>query len=127
MLLAVVVWRQHPTEIEDLLLDKGLDIKDWHAGQMSSRRLLVLCRHAPEEGPYKTALRNGDYPEWVQMLKEIHKEVALNRASKYVGGEHEYIPKVFLSMPERIEHFELEAAEGEFIEEARGGLFDNLF
>ncbi|MDO3208690.1 Uncharacterised protein [Mycobacteroides abscessus subsp. massiliense] len=127
MLLAVAVWRQHPTEIEDLFLDKGLDIGDWHRGLISSRRLLVICRHAPEDGPYKTALRDGDYPEWVQMLKEIHKEIALYRASKYVGGDHEYIPQVFLSLPERIEHFGREAAEAEFIEEAREGLLSDLF
>lgn len=120
------MWRQHPTEIEDLFLSKDLDIADWHRGDISSRRLLVICKHAPEESDYATALRDGDYPEWVQMIKEIHKEIALYRASKYIGGDNEYIPQVFLSVPERIEHFGREAAESEFIEEARG-LFSDLF
>ncbi|AWG57388.1 hypothetical protein DDT47_15725 [Mycobacteroides abscessus] len=63
----------------------------------------------------------------MQMLKEIHKEIALYRASKYVGGDHEYIPQVFLSLPERIEHFGREAAEAEFIDEAREGLLSDQF
>lgn len=78
---------------------------------MSSRRLLVLLRHAPEIGPYKTALRDGNWPEWVEMLRELHKEVAIGRASKYVGTEGEYKPKIFLSPTERVEHFETAQAE----------------
>ncbi|EUA18475.1 putative gp13 [Mycobacterium xenopi 3993] len=98
---AILVWRQHPTEIEADLADRGHDILDWHRGIMSSRRLLVLLRHAPENGPYKTALREGKWPEFMQILAEIHKELALYRASHYVGSENEYTPKVFIDPVER--------------------------
>lgn len=90
---------------------------------MSSRKLLVLLRHAPETGPYKTALRDGDWPDWVQMLKEIHKELALDRASKYVGTPHEYTPMVFMSKPERLSRSAEVEAEEDFQERA----FDDLF
>ena len=94
---------------------------------MSSRRLLVLLRHAPERGPYKTALRDGDWPEEVKILAELHKETAMNRAAKYAGGKHEYRPTVFLSPVERREIAAEKAADEEFAEEARESLFSDLF
>lgn len=92
---------------------------------MSSRRLLVLLEHAPEVGPYKTALRGGDWPEWMQMIKEIHKEIALNRASKYVGGPNEYRPNVFLSPTERVEHHDEKAAEDQEFDDLLSELVDD--
>ncbi len=94
---------------------------------MSSRRLLVLLRHAPEIGPYKTALRDGDWPEFTKILAELHKETAMNRAAKYAGGKHEYQPTVFLSPVERREVAEEAAEQEEFTEEARESLFSDLF
>lgn len=103
VLPAIAAWRQHPTEIEAELADRGHEIGDWHRGVMSSRRLLVLLKHARDDGPYRAALRDGDWPVESLMLKEIHKELALDRASKYVGSDDEYQPKVFVSPAERVE------------------------
>lgn len=111
VLTAIAVWSRYPTEVESDLADRGHDIFDWHRQSMSSRKLLVLLQHAREEDAFKTAMRGGEWPEWQLMLKEIHKEVAVGRASRYVGGDHEYVPKVFLSPTERVEHFETEQAE----------------
>lgn len=114
----MAVWRQHPTEIERELHDAGRSIREWHRGVMSSRELLVLLRHAPEDGPYKTVLRDGDWPDWVQMIKEIHKEISVYRASKYVGTDYEYVPMVFMSAPERSARLAQERVESEFQENA---------
>jgi hypothetical protein len=91
---------------------------------MSSRELLVLLEHLPEAGVYKTALRGGKWPEWMQIIAEIHKEVALYRASYYVGGDNEYQPAGFLDPSERERAF-LDAQEAErFIEEAHDEIYD---
>lgn len=85
-------------------MDRGLDIMDWHRGRMSSRRLLVLLQYPrSDDSPYPRALRDGQWPEWMQMLKELHKELALYRASWYVGRPGEYKPRVFLDPVERVE------------------------
>ena len=127
MFFAVAIWRQHPTEIECDFANRGLDIADWHAGRMSSRKLLVLLRHAPESGPYKTALRDGNWPEWAKILAETHRELALYRAGKYAGGKHEYTPKVFLDPVERVERFNETREQEEFESEARDDFFSSLF
>lgn len=112
MFAAVLTWRQHPTEIEADLAARGFDVLDWHAGRMSSRRLLVLLRHAPELGPYKKALREGGWSEFEQMLAEIHKELALYRASYYAGTDNRYTPKVFVNPVDR-ERLHTETVETE--------------
>lgn len=94
---------------------------------MSSRELLVLLRHAPETGAYKTALRDGDWPEQTQILAELHKETALNRAAKYAGGKHAYRPTLFLSPVERVKHFKQAAAQAEFSKAAREDLMAEAF
>lgn len=89
---------------------------------MSSRRLLALLEHPRSaDSPYARALRDGEWPEWMEMLKELHKEFALYRASWYVGKKGEYKPKVFLNLTERRERFdeaqEREARQAEVDEE----------
>ena len=86
----------------------GRDIGQWYRGEMSSRKLLVLLENSDDEWPFKRHAarpfgRGGDWNEAEQMLAAIHEENALDRASKYVGGENEYVPKVFISPPERFE------------------------
>jgi len=114
------VWRLWPTEIESGLLPKA-DIYDWHRGtrdqygalKLSSRRLLVLLEELPEASRYKTARRDGQWPEWMQILKGLHNETALHRASLYAGGENAYDATVFLDPLERRERFENSEAEEE--------------
>lgn len=73
---------------------------------MSSRRLLALLEYPrSDDSPYARAMRDGEWPEWMEMLKELHKEFALYRASWYVGKKGEYKPKIFLNMRERVERF----------------------
>ncbi|OQZ97056.1 hypothetical protein BST10_10070 [Mycolicibacter algericus DSM 45454] len=110
----MAVWRQQPTAIEAELSDRGHDIADWHQGRMSSRKLLVLLEHSSENGPYRRAVSGGDWPTWMQMLKEIHKEAALSRASRYAGTRYEYQPQVFVSPVERAEQEAADAADDQF-------------
>lgn len=126
-MLAIAVWRQQPTAIEAELADRGHDIADWHQRRMSSRRLLALLRHPLRDGPYETALLEGEWPLWVRMLKETHKELAVYRASKYVGTEYEYTPQVFMSPAERAEIAERERAEDEFQAMANDQFLADMF
>lgn len=106
MLEAVRVWLLAPTAIEADFRFRGLRIADWLTGSMSSREFLVLVRHLDDDSAFKTLApnpygRDGNWPEAVQIAAKTHEEIALNRASKYVGSEHEYIPKIFIAPPER--------------------------
>ncbi|WP_329781992.1 hypothetical protein [[Mycobacterium] crassicus] len=94
---------------------------------MSSRKLLALLRHPRRDGPYATALLDGEFPLWMRMLKEIHKEVTLYRASKYVGTDYEYEPEIFVSAAERAEQAAQEEAETQFQEREFGGLLSQVF
>lgn len=120
------MWRQHPTEIEAELADRGHNIMDWHRGVMSSRKLLVLLRHPRENGPYMAALRDGGWSTQTKMLAEIHKELALYRASKYAGGENEYSPMVFVDPLEAKQQAEEAEQVSVFREEAETDVFTGL-
>lgn len=61
------------------------------------------------------------------MLKEIHKEIALNRASKYVGTDYEYEPQIFVSPAEAAEQAAEEEAETQFHEREFDGLVGRIF
>lgn len=125
---AVLAWRQHPTEIEADLGDRGYDILDWHAGRarLSSRRLLVLLKEAPERGPYKTALRGGRWPDLETMIAKLHEEFAAFRASHYVDTENEYTPNRFVDPSEREQILRDEAEAEAFIADAQDDLLDQL-
>jgi hypothetical protein len=74
---------------------------------MSSREFIVLVQHLPDDSEFKAIApkpygRGGDWPEPVAIAAETHKEFALYRASKYVGGSNEYVPQVFLAPAERL-------------------------
>lgn len=104
--------------MEAHLAFRGIDIGDWHRGTLSSRKLLVLCEHIPELG--------GRWPLQLRIAKETHKEVALHRASLYVGGPNEYVPHIFVDPVEAREMADKEAADDEFMEQATDDLFGSL-
>jgi len=104
--------------MEAHLAFRGIDIGEWHRGAMSSRKLLVLCEHIPELG--------GRWTKDLQISKEIHKEVALHRASLYVGGPNEYTPKIFLDPQEARDMVDQAEADDEAMEEATDELFGSL-
>lgn len=94
-----------------LNLPAPVDIADWLQGtrdehgrlKLSSRRLLVILEKLPDESEFKTwAQRAGDWTEAMMIAAETHKEIALNRASKYVGSENEYVPMIFIPPSERV-------------------------
>lgn len=73
---------------------------------MSSREFLVLVRHLDEDSEFKKIApppygRDGDWPEAIQIAAKTHEEFAMYRASKYVGGPNEYMPRIFIAPPER--------------------------
>lgn len=93
--------RQYPTEIETTLLPKA-DILDWHRGRLSSRRVLVLLRHSASRGPFKTALREGDFDLDQQLMVDIHAELSMARYSIQAaqGIEEPPDPERYLSTKE---------------------------
>lgn len=122
----MLAWRQQPTAIEAELADRGHDIKDWHAGRMSSRKLLVLLRHPRKDGPYERALHDGGWPDFMKMMAEIHKEVALFRASHYVDTDNAYTPKVFIEPAEAKRRAAETAEEEREHEENVNDLYDEV-
>lgn len=64
-------------------------------------RTLIELEYAPEDGAVARAMRGGDWPEWVQILAEIHKEEAVYHAAKYSTPKKKHQATVFLSPVER--------------------------
>lgn len=71
--------RQYASEIEADLAFRGIDIADWHRGDMSSRKLLALLQHLPEDAAFKRALRNGDWGFNEYMQAGVLNEIRLLR------------------------------------------------
>ena len=87
---AVWLWSRCPEEIESDLLVRGVDIGLWHrltinpdtgAPYLSSRRLLLLLEHLPDDSAVKTAARGGRWSDWKRMLAEVANEAYRFRAS----------------------------------------------
>ena len=125
---AIVRVRNWPNQIEaDLQHYYRLDIADWHTGKLSSRRMLALLEHLPEDSAYKTAFeRDGQWPVWKQMLKTVANETTLHRASLYAGGENAYDVQVYLDPLEQQQRIEELIEEQEFREEATSNLYGSL-
>lgn len=96
---AFQVWRLFPTEIEsDLSRYHRIDIRDWHQGRMSSRRLLTLITHLPDTSATKTAVRHGDWNDDRYLSAAAVNEIRLMRADLagiFAGGGEE--PQLFRS------------------------------
>ena len=69
---------------------RGVDIFDWHQGKMSSRRLLILLEHLPEDSAFKTAYRDGDWPLQSQLATGALNELKAMRSDLYalIGKDH---------------------------------------
>lgn len=124
--LTIETWKRLAGPMEAHLEFRGVDIADWHLGtrlpdgrlKLSSRKLLVLCEHIPEVG--------GRWSMAMKIAKETHKEVALHRASLYVGGPNEYAPQLFLDPDEAREMTEKAEAEEADFDAATDELYDDL-
>lgn len=111
------MWLLAPTAIEaDLRREyPGVRLRDWLHGEMTSREFMVLIEYLSDDSGFKAIApkpfgRDGDWPLAIKMAAKTHEELALNRASKYVGGDNEYIPQVFIPPPEQLAAF-MEAQE----------------
>lgn len=120
--------RLWPREIEaDLQRYYHLDVADWHTGRLSSRRLLVLLDQLPDASRYKTEYeRDGNWPIWQQMLKDLHNETALHRAGLYAGGDNAYNPTTYLDPLELRQRIAEQEQLQEFQTEAESELHGSL-
>lgn len=120
-----------PTQIEADLAYRGVDVGWWHRGtldpdglpRLSSRRLLVLLDELPDHSAYKTALRGGNWPIWMRMLKTLTNETSLHRAGLYAGGDDAYEPLLFIDPIEALERAEQAHATAELAQEAGKHLY----
>lgn len=86
--LAISVWRQFAGPIESDLLCRGIDIADWHTGVMSSRRLLIVLEHLPDESAFKTALRGGRMSRAQRVPEEqLNEQMRLRASYEFVASQ----------------------------------------
>ncbi len=78
----------------------------------------MLCEHIPEIG--------GRWTKTLQVAAKTHRELALHRASLYVGGPNEYVPELFLDPVEARELIDDAAETEQAFEEKTDELFDEL-
>lgn len=127
---AIPAIKTYPLEIEsDLSRYHRADVADWHRGAMSSRRLLALLEHLPDESAFKQALRDGGFSRAERMAAETHNEVARLRASYHAvngGADAAYEPFEFVDP--RVERLreQHEADELEELEQAQRDLYADL-
>jgi len=87
---------------------------------MSSYELMEYLEFMPEDGAWKTALRQGEYSEDQMTLRHLTNEVARLRATMHaVHGGQRYEPPVLKSRAQLLA--ELEDAEAS--EDRREGFF----
>jgi len=122
--LALQIVRQYPTQIEaDLEREYSRDILDWYRGKLSSRKLLVLLGELSDDSALKTELGATGWPDWVQMIAQIHEFVAMDFGARYKPKEE---VKTFLPPKDRVKHL-IEAEERkQFKEEVESDLFEGL-
>lgn len=83
------LWKPYAGQIESDLLGLGLNIADWHQDTrdehgrpvLSSRRLMVVLEHLPEESAVKAALRGGRQSRAQRVHEETLNEALRLRAS----------------------------------------------
>ena len=98
-------WKLGPRQIaSDLRRFFHCTIGDWHQGRLSSFDLLemfgvnivedhdtetrtVEIEFAPEDGAVADLVRDGERPEWKQMLGQVANISALFRAAKFPNAE----------------------------------------
>lgn len=117
--------RLYPTEIEAGLRAHypGCTIGDWWQGRMSSRELLVLLRHLPDDSAYKTEERGGEWSAKVRMLQTGVNELSKLRASYHGMHGSQYEPVLWISPGE----LRAQAEEDEVGQELQADLADQFF
>lgn len=115
--------RAYPHEIEADLAFRGVDILDWHRGDMSSRRLLVLLEGLPEDSLFRTAMRDGDWGLDAYVQAGILNELRLLRTDQAAVNGHK-MEVSFIESPAQIER--RQEAERER-EAQRAGILAQLY
>ena len=72
------MWKRYAGQIESDLCDRGHDIADWHQAtrdkhgrfRLSSRKLLVLLKYAPDESATRTDAERGGRQSRAQRARE---------------------------------------------------------
>jgi hypothetical protein len=112
---AQALWRDYPGEIaSDLSRYHRLRIRDWHQGVMCSYELLELLEFMPDEGAFKTAVRDGEPSERDEAIRQIANETAVLRAGMVPGASgDDYGSRLFIPNYKRRENAEQAAQASE--------------
>lgn len=121
MVEAQWIWRQFPNELSvDLARYYHRRIAEWHDGSMCSYELLELAEYLPDEGVFKTAVRDGEWCDKQYALFQAANELAILRASQVPGADADaYGARLFIP-PYKIRQ---RAERNEEVEEGRQSIF----
>lgn len=117
------------------MLADGIDILDWHDAvrddhgrlKLSSRRLIGLIQRLWNTEPFARTTSATGWTESEALAARNLTEVALNRASKYAGGEHAYEPDLPTPPKERWKKYLAGVKDDADDEEAREDTFSDMF
>ena len=93
---------------------------------MSSRRLLILLEHLPEDSAFKIAYREGDWPLQSQLATGTLNEIKAMRSDLYalIGKEHFAFKPILSPSAQRAKDAKtarIRAVHDEVIAQLRGG------
>lgn len=87
-----------PEEIEADLAYRGIDVGDWWRGGMSSRRLVLLVKHLPDDSATKRAMAEDPWPLMTHLLVSVVNEQRLARAD-YAAAHGERVKPHLIPRP----------------------------
>ena len=109
---AVILWSRAPSELAaDLSRYHQRRIADWHSGELSSFEMLELLEHLPEDGAYKTALRDGAWTDQEAAIFQIANELAILRSAHVPGVDSADLGSQLFRSPAEIRRLIAEAKE----------------
>src|ERR1700758_1497715 len=100
---AQTIWSMYPGQIAaDLRRYYNVRIADWHQGHMSSYEMLELLEFLPDEGVFKTALRDGEWSQRQHALFQCANELAILRSAQVSGTDSEEWGSVIYLSPAKV-------------------------
>lgn len=136
----IELWKRHASEIESDLLTRGINIADWHQDTrdefgrpiLSSRRLVVLLKHLPDESAFRTEfVRGGRQTRAERVAEETLNEALRLRASYETVASHGEVQwdasdYAWLDPIDQVEKDKQRAAEAEEREYAEEDFYADL-
>lgn len=131
MLLALSLWLRYPTELEADLTFRHIDIGAWHrldrdahgVPVLSSRRLLVLAEHLPDNSAFKIAVNCTGWSVSQHIAATTANDLMDMHVISHVAHGGEWYETTHFRPPLVIA---MEEADEEFLDDARDDLMAQL-